>query len=60
MNTTDLNEKFRDRYYRIRDAIIGLQMLNVSEKFDAEVSKLYEQLQKVRKLYETEVSKDWD
>lgn len=60
MNTTDLNEKFRDRYYRIGDAIIGLQMLNVSEKFDAEVSKLYEQLQKVRKLYETEVSKDWD
>lgn len=60
MNTTNLNEKFRDRYYRLGDAIIGLQMLNISEEFDSEVSKLYEQLQKVRKLYETEVSKDWD
>lgn len=60
MNTTDLNEKFRDRYYRLGDAIIGLQMLNISEEFDSEVSKLYDQLQKVKKLYEKEVSKDWD
>lgn len=55
-----MNNEFKNAYYEIGDAIVVLEELWISSEFNIEIQNLQMQLQKIRKIYEKEISENWD